>query len=258
MKLKRNFLLLFCLLFFLFAALPSDAQSDEAAQGKKIYVNQCALCHGIGGAGGKGPALNQPKLARADSEAALVGLIRAGVPNSEMPGFWQLNNKEVQQLVAYVRSLGQVQAAVLTGDASRGKALYETKGNCAACHVVRGVGGVAGPELTEIGARRSAAYLREALLDPGAAVPDDYLVVRVTTADKQTMRGVRVNEDPFTIQLRDARQRFHSFRKAALTEIKKEFGVSLMPGYKDSFTTAELDDLVAYLASLRGEMRGEK
>jgi hypothetical protein len=75
--------------------------------------------------------------------------------------------------------------------------------------------------------------------------------VRITTASKQTIRGVRVNEDPFTIQLRDANHRFHSFRKAAVQEIKKEFGVSLMPPYKDSFTPAELDDLIAYLASLR-------
>jgi putative heme-binding domain-containing protein len=253
MKLKRDGVLLFSLLAFALLALPSPGQSDEYAQGKKIYVNQCSLCHGIGGAGGKGPALNQPKLARAATEADLLRVIREGVPNSEMPGFWQLNDKEAQQVVAYVRSLGQVAVVKLPGDATRGKALYETKGNCVACHVIRGTGGVSGPELTDIGARRSPAHLREAIVNPNAAVPDGYLVMRVTTADKQTIRGVRVNEDPFTIQLRDANNRFHSFRKAAVQEIKKEFGVSLMPAYQDSFTSAELDDLVAYLASLRGD-----
>jgi len=67
------------------------------------------------------------------------------------------------------------------------------------------------------------------------------------------VRGIRVNEDSFTIQLRDAGNRFHSFRKSELSSLKKEFGESLMPGYASKFTAAELDDLVAYLASLRGE-----
>lgn len=253
MNCKRVCLWLFCLLAFGMAGFSSNAQLDELTQGKKIYINQCSLCHGVGGVGGKGPALNQPKLARAETEADLLRVIREGVSNSEMPGFWQLNDKEAQQVAAYVRSLGRVATEKLAGDARRGKAIYETKGNCAGCHIIAGTGGVAGHELTDIGLRRSPAHLREAIVNPSATVPDGYLVVRVTTANQQTIRGVRVNEDPFTIQLRDANNRHHSFRKAALQEIKKEFGASMMPAYKDAFTASELDDLVAYLASLRGE-----
>jgi len=223
----------------------------DLAQGKKIYNNQCALCHGIGGAGGRGPALDRPKLPRAATPADLIKLIQEGIPNSEMPGFWSLNNREVRQVAGYVRSLGRMQTVKLTGNAARGQTLFET--NCAACHVVRGQGGVAGPELTEIGARRSPAYLRAALLDPNAATPEGFLVVSVTTAGGQRVRGVRINEDSFSIQLRDASNRIHSFRKFDLQEVKKEFGVSTMPSYKDAFTAAELDDLIAYLASLRGE-----
>jgi cytochrome c oxidase cbb3-type subunit 3 len=168
-----------------------------------------------------------------------------------MPGFWLLNEREVQQIATYVLSLGQVEPVKLMGNAVRGQVLFEK--NCASCHVVRGQGGVAGPELTEIGARRSPAYLRAAVLEPNAALPDGFLVVSVTTTAGQRVRGVRVNEDPFNIQLRDASNRFHSFRKAALKEVKKEFGISTMPSYKEAFTASELDDLVAYLYSLRGE-----
>jgi cytochrome c1 len=62
---------------------------------------------------------------------------------------------------------------------------------------------------------------------------------------------VRVNEDSFTIQLRDYEDRFHSLRKNELKDLKKEFGVSTMPSYK-TLAAAELDDLIAYLASLGG------
>lgn len=225
----------------------------DAGQGKKLFNGQCVVCHGIEGTGSRGPALNLPKLQRATNEAELIKIIREGIPDSEMPGAWQLTEREVRLVASYVRSLGRVKTLKVSGDAARGKHLYETKGNCAACHVIRGQGGVSGPELTEIGLRRSPAYLREAVLNPNAATPEGFLVISVVTAEGQTLRGVRVNEDSFTLQLRDASGRFHSFRKAELKEIKKEFDASTMPSYKDAFSAAELDDLIAYLYSLRGD-----
>jgi cytochrome c oxidase cbb3-type subunit III len=250
---KRNCAVLALALPLAFVLAVAQTQPIPAnlAQGKKLYDNQCLLCHGPAGTGGRGPALNLPKLPRARTSAELNRVIQTGIPNSEMPGFWLLNEREVQQLAAYVLSLGQVEPVQLAGDAMRGQVLFEK--NCAHCHIVRGQGGVAGPELTEIGARRSPAYLRAALLEPNAALPDGFLIVSITTADGRRVRGVRVNEDPFTLQLRDANQHFHSFRKAELKEVKKEFGVSTMPSYKDAFSVAELDHLVAYLYSLRGE-----
>jgi len=74
------------------------------------------------------------------------------------------------------------------------------------------------------------------------------------TTDGGKIRGLRVNEDVFTIQLRDAANRFHSLRKTNLRELRREFGKTLMPSYQDSLAPRELDDLIAYLASLR---RGE-
>ncbi|NOT58613.1 MAG: c-type cytochrome [Acidobacteria bacterium] len=250
---KRICALLALLIFVLAATQPNRTNRGrtDLMQGKTLYNNQCALCHGIEGTGGKGPALNLPKLPRAATPSALSKVIAEGIEDSEMPGFWQLNEREVRQVAAYVRSLGRVQNVKVTGNAARGQTLFEKQ--CANCHIVSGKGGVTGPELTEIGISRSAAYLRAAIVEPAAAVPEGFLVVSVTTANGQRLRGVRVNEDPFSIQLRDAANRYHSFRKAELKEIKKEFGVSTMPSYKDAFTAAELDDLVAYLAGLRGE-----
>ncbi|MBK6796012.1 MAG: c-type cytochrome [Acidobacteria bacterium] len=171
----------------------ATASSGRIGAGQKVHVNQCALCHGIEGTGGKGPALNVPKLQRATNDTELAQVIRRGLPGSEMPGFWALSDREIQQLVSYVQSLGRTEQVNLPGDIARGQKLYET--HCAACHIVRGNGGVAGPELTEIGLRRSPGYLREALLNPGASVSDGFLVVRVTTAQGQQIRGVRLNED---------------------------------------------------------------
>jgi cytochrome c oxidase cbb3-type subunit 3 len=223
---------------------------DELAQGKRIYVGQCALCHGIEGVGGRGPALNQPTLRRAKDAQALYNVIKNGVAGTEMPAAWHMTEREVWRVVGYIHYLNRAEYVKLTGDAGRGRELYRAKG-CAGCHIVRGEGGASGPELTRIGARRSAAYLRESLIDPAASTPEGFLVVSVVTRAGRDLRAVRVNEDSFTIQLRDDEDRFHSFRKNELRSLKKEFGVSTMPSYKTLVAT-ELDDLIAYLASLGG------
>jgi cytochrome c oxidase cbb3-type subunit 3 len=67
------------------------------------------------------------------------------------------------------------------------------------------------------------------------------------------VRGIRINEDTFTLQLRDADNRLYSFRKQDLKELNRESGGSLMPSYQTVFSPTEIDDLIAYLASLRGE-----
>jgi cytochrome c oxidase cbb3-type subunit 3 len=231
----------------------SKLTTDDLARGSKLFVAQCALCHGIGGTGGRGPSLNQPDLRRAADNRALFQIIQDGIQGTEMPGAWQMTDREVWQVAGYVRSLGRTAVAKLRGDPVKGKEYYEAKGGCAACHIVSGRGGNLGPDLTDIGARRSAAYLREALIDPGASVPETFLVVSIVTRDGQRVRGIRSNEDSFTIQIRDASNVFHSFRKLDLTELKKEFGASMMPGYRDVLAASEIDDLVAYLAGLRGE-----
>lgn len=227
--------------------------TSDLARGKKLFVAHCALCHGIGGTGGRGPSLNQPELRHAADNRALVQIIQNGIQGTEMPEAWQMTDREIRQVAGYVRSLGRTAVVKLPGDPVKGKEHYEAKGACAACHIVSGRGGTMGPDLTDIGARRSAAYLREALIDPGAAVPEGFLVISIATRDGQKVRGIRSNEDSFTIQLRDASSVFHSFRKLELTELKKEFGASMMPGYRDALAASEIDDLIAYLAGLRGE-----
>jgi putative heme-binding domain-containing protein len=223
---------------------------DDLARGKKLYEGFCSLCHGQTGTGGKGPNLARPVLPRAANDEQLVEVIRQGIRGTEMPGFWQLTEREAKQLGAYVKSLGRIEPEKLTGNAAHGKELYD-KHHCSNCHIVRGEGTGFGPELSEIGVRRSAAYLRESITSPTAAVPEGFLVVNLVTASGRTVQGMRVNEDSFSIQIRDMSGAYYSFRKSELTKIERAPKVSMMPPYAMSKT--DLEDLIAYLASLRGE-----
>ena len=231
----------------------AEAAPADVAAGQRIFDAQCGLCHGRDGAGGTGPTLQRATLRNAADDRALIDLVMNGIPATEMPAFvYSLTERTAWQTAAYVRSLGRAAARPIPGDAQRGAARYDSSG-CAACHTVGGRGGVLGPDLTSVGALRGPAYLRESLVDPGAAHPAGYLVVRAVTAGGAEIRGIRLNEDVFWIHLRDSRGKVHALQKADLSVVEREPKGTLMPSYATRLSATELDDLVAYLATLRGE-----
>ena len=207
-------------------------------------------CHGPLGNGGKGANLARPQLRRASDDQALLSIIRRGIPGTEMPGS-ALSPRQVSSIAAYVKTLGRVEQLDIPGDAGRGETIYTASG-CARCHTVGGHGGVFGPDLDDIGVRRSAAHLREALIDPEASVPMGFLQLRVVTQDAQALTGIRVNEDGFSIQLRDLSGRLHSFWKHELSTLDKQWKRSPMMSYEATLASEQLDDLVAYMVSLQG------
>jgi len=251
------------LVLILILAWPLAAQDSAAlAKGKQLFLGMCSRCHGITGGGGEGPNLNRPVLERAPDDKTLLAVIRDGIPNTGMPRVRRMTDSELNSLVIFVRSLGKVEAADVSGNPANGRAVYAKLG-CSGCHTVAGEGGDFGPELTNIGAFRAPDYLRQAIVDPAAALPkgiravpgrgfNEYLPVRVVMRDGQEVRGIRLNEDSFTIQVRDMSGQLHSFRKTDLQALDKEIGQSLMPNYSAKVSGSDLDDLVAYLWTLRG------
>jgi len=231
----------------------TEADATDLATGKRAYVAQCALCHGMDGSGGYGPSLLVPVLARASDDKGLLRVLDQGIPNL-MPGYGRANGaRRTWQLGAYVRSLRAGSAAVvMAGDVGKGKAIYQERG-CGSCHVLDGVGRAYGPDLSTIGAQRGAAYIKEALLQPSARVPEGHVVVTAKPRDARSVRGVRVSEDVFWVYVRDPGGTVHRYWKSDLEALEREAGASLMPAYGAERRPTEVDDLVAYLASLRGQ-----
>ncbi|MBI3697923.1 MAG: c-type cytochrome [Acidobacteria bacterium] len=230
---------------------PFDTPAD-AATGRKYFLGHCASCHGSDGEGGRGINLTTGRYRMGGSDRELFKTISRGIPGSEMPGS-RLSDNEVWRLVAYARRLATAGAEEKApGDATAGKLVYETKGGCVQCHVAGGRGGNLGPELSEIGMRRSLKFLRQSLTDPDAFVADDYKTVTVVTRSGERITGVRLNLDDYSIQLRDTKENLRSFLKRDLKEYTLEKR-SLMPPYGTALSATELENLVAYLSSLRGK-----
>ena len=242
------------------SVLPMIAIAESA---EALFLAHCSSCHGAKGDGGRGPRLNVPRLLKAPDDKALSAVITSGVPGGSMPGT-RMTAEENRQLVAYIRSLGRAEPAESSGNVQRGERLFWDKGNCGACHTVGARGQRLGPDLTEIGIQRGPTHLRMSLVDPEAEIPDNFslyrrvifipdnfLQVRVVAPDGRHLTGMRLNEDLVSIQFRDHSGTLHSFLKAELRELHKDWGRSPMPSYR-TLTEEELEDLVAYLVSLRG------
>jgi cytochrome c oxidase cbb3-type subunit III len=241
----------------------ASASADDLTAGEQIFARRCAVCHGPQGEGQRGPTLAKPRLLRAPDDDTLLLVIRRGIEGTEMPGA-RMPSHELRQVAAWVRKLGQRPVAIVPGDPQRGATIFQTKGACTTCHTVSGHGGAFGPDLTDIGQRRGAAHLRASVVDPEADVPksfgtyrddvsitENFLQVRVVTREGKSLLGVRVNEDSFSIQIRDMSGRVYSFFKTDLRELHKDWGKSPMPSYAKVLSPEELDDVIAYLASLR-------
>ena len=208
------------------------------------------------GGGGTGPSLTRSYLPRAATDEQLASVISNGIPGTGMPSAWVLTEIEVNKVVKYVRFIGQGKEPIIKGNVANGKTLFDNSA-CSTCHIVSGNGGSLGPDLTKVGLKRGQDYLVESISHPGKNKPVgatgfyDYLVVNVTLSNGEVVTGIRINEDTFSIQLKDAANRLHSIKKEHVKLIERNMDKSLMPSFKDQFSAIELDDIAAYLTSLK-------
>jgi putative heme-binding domain-containing protein len=236
------------------AQAPAHAGQYEQADiehGAQLYSGHCVVCHGDRGDAMPGANLASGKFRHAETDRDLTNVIRNGVPGTAMaPSAY--TESELGALVAYLRNMRSVSLSdVKVGDAARGRELFVGKGNCTSCHRVGAEGPRTAPDLSSIGATRTAATLQRALLDPNAALLPINRPVRVVLRDGTVITGRRLNEDTFTVQLQDSSARLVSLDRADIREVT--IGTeAAMPSYATLLTDTERADLVAYLLSLKG------
>lgn len=234
------------------AAAPVSAQpSFEAENGASIYASACTECHGENGDSIEGIDLGRGRFRRPFTDHELADIIMNGIPNTTMlPS--DLDEDEVEELVLFLRDNARPREEPrLAGDAERGKALFEGKGECTDCHRIDGNGSRIGPDLSRIGRFRRAGDIMASLLDPALEVQPSNRLYRVVTEGGEEVTGRLLNHDSFTVQLLDLDERLRSFQKDDLRE--QGFVDTLMPSYRDKLTEQEIADLVAYLVSRRGQ-----
>jgi len=228
-------------------------QPDRSiADGRQVFENRCAACHGIDGRGGeRAPDIATSAKTQRRSDAEIAQIINSGIPSGGMPAFSTLDASTSRALVRYLRSLeGKTGSAALPGNPQNGKAIFFGRARCSECHLAAGAGGFIASDLSFYGRTRPAEEIRDAIVKPGQSPNDSRGPVTIVTRAGQTLTGVLRNEDNFSLQLQSLDGAFHLLMKSEVASVSRDRN-SLMPAdYGSTLSAGDLNDLVSFLMSV--------
>ena len=239
------------------AAQEHSYTQADIENGARLYQSSCAGCHGPNGDMVPGIELQRGQFRRATTDSEIMRIIQSGIPGTTMPPT-SFTDPQAGSIVAYLRTASPASGGgrggavtIASGNATRGRSIFEGKGRCATCHRVNGSGPRLAPDLSEIGTIRPAAELQQKLLDPSAAIRPGNRYIELTMKNGVKTSGRLLNQDTFTIQLLDVNERLVSLSRSDVRDLVfvKD---SPMPSYRDALSRDELADVVAYLVTLKG------
>jgi len=141
------------------------------------------------------------------------------------------------------------QTSTSAGDATRGKALVESNA-CFDCHRIGDRGSRLGPNLSDIGTRRTPERLQQALIAPDDEVLFENRFVRVVTKDGTTVTGRLLNQDAMSVQMLTPKEELKTYLRTNIRE-STVVDKGLMPSSQGKLTDQQVADIVAYLSSLK-------
>ena len=230
---------------------PLEGNADAIQAGMGMFRNRCADCHGMDARGVRGPDLTQV-WASGRTDGGLFSTLRRGVPNTEMPAVGERTpDDEIWKMLAYLRTIAATAPTEApSGNAANGERIFRVQ--CASCHRTNGRGGRLGPDLSRIGLARSRAVLVRRIRGAMENSLAGYEPVTVTTQNGQTVQGVKKNEDLFSVQIMDSRERIQGYLRSDVRSVA-DGKQSAMPVFgPDRLNESDLNDLLAYLSTLKG------
>jgi putative heme-binding domain-containing protein len=236
------------------AARPARAKQSERsiADGRQVFENRCAGCHGIDGRGGeRAPDIATTAKTQRRNDSALAQIINNGIPATGMPSFSAMDPSTTRALVKYLRYLqGKTGSAVLPGDPQNGRAIFFGRAKCSECHLAAGAGGFIASDLSSYGRSRPIEEIRDAIVKTNQPSNSPRGTVTIATRAGQNLTGVLRNEDNFSLQLQSLDGMFHLLIKSDIATINRNPD-SLMPAnYGSTLSTSEQNDLVSFLMSV--------
>ncbi|HZM96980.1 MAG TPA: c-type cytochrome [Vicinamibacterales bacterium] len=229
---------------------PFEGDQNAIKSGMGLFRARCADCHGMDARGVRGPDITQV-WASGRTDDGLFTTIKNGIAGTEMPAQPRLFEHETWQILAYLKTLAaSARPDPQRGNAENGKKIYQA--NCVGCHRVNGVGGRLGPDLSRIGAARSREVLELRIRGGVEGFLPGYEPVTLTPQEGQAVVGVKKNEDLFSVQVMDTRERIQGYDKAMLKEMQNNPRSAMPPFGSNRISESDLDDLIRYLQTLRG------
>jgi mono/diheme cytochrome c family protein len=233
---------------FLGLGTPPDAAAAE--RGEKLYVANCAFCHGARANGAEGPDLVRSALVLHDEKGELIGpVVHGGRPDKGMPAFAGFTDAQLYDVAEFLHMRVELAANrgtyqvlnIVTGNADAGKAYFNGAGGCSGCHAVTG-------DLAHLGTKMQPVDLQQAFLYPTVPGPAK---VTVTRASGEKISGALKRVDDFNVSLIDADGVYRSFAREAGVKVEVEDKLVAHRRLLDQYTDADMHNLTAYLVTLK-------
>jgi len=229
---------------------PAIGNPKAIAAGAKLWATSCAGCHGPDGSGGRGPNLVKRALWHPLTDEGIHRTIREGVPGTDMPPT-SLSDDDTWNLVAYVKVMtGPASEIDVPGDPEAGERVFRgAKAGCAECHSIRGQGGRMGPDLTDVGASRPYALIKESIVGPFKRLQlAGQEGVSIRLKNGKEIQGVARNRNNYSLQVLDRQGNLHLVSMLDVEQLTIS-ARSLMPDdYGRRLSAQELQNLYAFLA----------
>lgn len=206
-------------------SLLSAQHPEPVSRGRELFVRNCSACHGDTAKGGRAPDLTTGNWKHGGSDDDLVRNITKGIAGTQMPPI-PMPDADARAIIAFLRTLSGGVADEIRGDAARGRSVFASR--CSGCHMFGGEGGTLGADLTRVREQKKPAAVAKAMSEP------------VPFVEAGGVRGIRKDEDTFTVQLFDARRKWHFLDKRKVT-------IRQTPAPHPALNASEADDVIAYL-----------
>ncbi|MCC6288142.1 MAG: c-type cytochrome [Chitinophagaceae bacterium] len=146
-------------------------------------------------------------------------------------------------------AIAVVDSGINNRNFENGKAMFAAS-MCLSCHNMKGEGGTAGPDLTQLGTRFSAKDMLEAIIEPSKTISDQYgsTVFFLKDGSSVTGRIVSQDNDNYSISQNPfAPQNVRSIAKKDVERTRVSEVSPMLPGMINALNGDELRDLIAYL-----------
>jgi cytochrome c oxidase cbb3-type subunit III len=247
---------------FLAVGAPPDPEAVD--RGQKLFVANCAFCHGTNAKGGAtGPDLVRSVLVLHDEGTGkdIGPVILNGRPAKGMPKF-DFSDAQIKDIAAFLRSRNQAAANrmeykilnINTGDPKAGEAYFSA--HCASCHSPTG-------DLAHIATRYDAPDLQNKFLYPlerhypgmPGPPPDPKAekTVTVTLPNGETVSGSLDHIDDFSVAITDSSGEYHSWLIDGANGVRVDIRDPLKAHEEllHEYTDADMHNLLAYLETLK-------
>jgi len=243
---------------WLFLFLAAGIEPQQSSPGAEAFKTKCSSCHGANAKGTAAGGDLTGLWTAGGADQQIYQSFRRGLANTLKPHSFG-PEKDMGDILAYLRTLDRGDSAARpAGNAENGERVF--RANCSSCHQINDGGGRLGPDLSKVGAARSRPALAHKIrhassyifsIYAGGYVLEGYQPVTIVTRTGERVRGVKKNEDAFSIQIMDTQQRLQGYLKSSLRELIND-ETSLMPDFSEErLSNRDLDDLLSYLGTLR-------